>query len=108
MEQRPVEQRPPEGTGRPYAGPEANGREQPPPVHEEPVQAPQPLQELVGRVDRAWNDIGALISRTDQLEATVRRVDRQTIMMVGTLALILYVTRKALVRVEEIAGDGGS
>lgn len=94
-----------EGTGRPYAGPEANGREQAPPVHEEPAQAPQPLQELVGRVDRAWEDIGALISRADQMEATVRRVDSQTIMMIGTLAVILYVTRKALMRVEEL--DGG-
>jgi hypothetical protein len=95
-----------QATGRPYVGPEANGKEQPPPVHEEPAQVAQPFQELVERVDRAWEDIGALISRTDQLEATVRRVDRQVIMTVGTLALILWVTRKALLRVEEIAGDG--
>jgi hypothetical protein len=64
------------------------------------------MQELVAQMERAWSDIGGLISRTDQLEATVRRVDSQTIMMIGTLALVLYVTRKALMRVEEL--DAGS
>jgi hypothetical protein len=80
--------------------------DQPPPLHEEPVQAPQPLQELVVRVDRAWEDIGALISRADQLETTVRRLDRQTIMMVGTLALALWTVRKALVKIEEATATG--
>ena len=94
-------------TGRPFVGPEANGKEQPPPVHDPgPAQVSQPLQELVERVDRAWGDIGTLISRTDQLEATVRRVDRQTIMMIGSLALVLWVTKKALAHVEEL--DAGS
>jgi hypothetical protein len=97
---------PTQATGRPYVGPEANGKEQPPPIHEEPAQVTQPLQELVERVDRAWEDIGALISRTDQLEATVRRVDRQTIMMIGSLALVLWVTKKALAHVEGL--DAGS
>lgn len=90
---------------RELGGGPASGDEQVPPIHEEPQPAPQPMHEMVKQLERAWSDIGALISRTDQLEATVRRIDRQTIMMVGSLALVLYVTRQALAKVQELDGS---
>jgi len=74
------------------------------PVHEEPWQTAQPAQEIVEQLRRARLDIGALIGRTDELEAMVRRIDRQTIMMVGTFAMVIWVVRRALAKVEELGG----
>jgi hypothetical protein len=79
-------------------------RDQPPPVHEVPEQAPQPLQGLVEQVRQGRLDVGALIARTDAIESTVHRVDRQTIMLVGALALVLWSTRQALVKLAELEG----
>ena len=78
--------------------------DQPPPVHEPPEQAPQPLQGLVEQVRRSRLDVGALIARTDAIESTVLRVDRQTIMLVGALALVLWTTRQALAKLVELEG----
>lgn len=76
--------------------------DQPPPVHEAPEQAPQPLQGLVEQVRQGRLDVGALIARTDAIESTVRRVDRQTIMLVGALALVLWTTRQALAKLIDL------
>jgi len=76
--------------------------DQPPPVHEAPEQAPQPIQGLVEQVRQGRLDVGALIARTDAIESTVRRVDRQTIMLVGALALVLWTTRQALSKLIEL------
>jgi hypothetical protein len=76
------------------------------PVHEAPEPEPQPMQEMMRQLTRARKEVGVLVSRLDQVEATVRRLDRQTIMMVGSLALVLYVTRQALTRVQELQVDG--
>lgn len=82
----------------------ANEAQLPPPVHVGPQPIPQPMHELIERIDRAWGDIGTLISRADQLEATIRRVDRQVIMMAGTLALVLYYVTRKLPTVEVDSG----
>ena len=81
--------------------------DQAPPVHEPVEQAPQPMQGLVSKVGKLDLDIGALIARTDAVESTVRRVDRQTIMLVGALALVLWSTRQALAKLVELEGKLG-
>jgi hypothetical protein len=91
-------------------GPAANGStphgEQAPPVHEPPQPSPQPLQELIARLESARGDIGGLISRTDQLEATVRRLDRQVLMSIGILALVLYGVKHLAQQLEELEPGG--
>jgi hypothetical protein len=76
--------------------------DRPPPVHEAPEQTPQPMQGLVSKVGKLDLDIGALIARTDAIESTVRRVDRQTIMLVGALALVLYTTRTVISKLVDL------
>lgn len=91
----------------PFVGPAANGSGEAPPVHEPPpvVPAPQPMQEFAALLEDARGDIGGLISRTDQLEATVRRVDRQVLMTIGILAVVLWGVRQLAGQIEGI--DGG-
>jgi hypothetical protein len=100
-----------EQEGRPYVGPQANGSapphgEQAPPVHEPPQPSPQPLQELIARLESARGDIGGLISRTDQLEATVRRLDRQVLMSIGILAVVLYGVKHLAKQLQELDAGG--
>jgi hypothetical protein len=95
---------------RPFVGPEANGNtphgEQAPPVHEPEQPAPQPMQAMVELLEDARVDIGGLISRTDQLEATVRRVDRQILMTIGVLAIVLYGVKQLAGKLEELDVGG--
>ena len=74
----------------PAAAPNGTG-----PLHE-PDRTPQPsggpviLTDLAGQLSRANDHIGGLISRVDQLETTVRRTDRQILMVIGIMALLLW------------------
>lgn len=100
-----------EQTGRPYVGPEANGStphagEQAPPVHEAPAPAPQPMQALVELLEEGRADIGGLISRTDELEATVKRVDRQVLMTIGILAIVMYGVKQVAGKLQELEAGG--
>lgn len=80
--------------------------EQAPPVHESPPVSPQPMQEIVNQLDRALTDIGGLVSRTDQLEATIRRVDRQVLMMAGTLVIVLWSVKQFAGKLEGLKDAG--
>jgi hypothetical protein len=71
---------------------------------ESPAAEPQPLQELVTMLQRAREDIGGLVARVDQLETTIRRVDRQTIMMAGSLAVILWTVKSILGKLQGLEG----
>jgi hypothetical protein len=39
---------------------------------------------------RALDNVGGLIARVDQLETQLRRIDRQTLMLVGMMALCMW------------------
>lgn len=91
-------------------GPPLSPGPPPPPfaVHHEPEAVAQPMQEVINQLERARQDIGGLISRVDQLETTIRRVDRQTIMMAASLAIILWTVKSIAARLpaaaETVAG----
>ncbi len=82
--------------------------EQAPPVHEPPPVSPQPMQEIVKQLDRALTDIGGLVSRTDQIETTMRRVDRQVIMLAGCLALVLWTVKQFAGKLDELQVEHGA
>ena len=75
----------------------------------EPDQAPppQPASELYEQLEAIGIDVGGLIARVDQLETMVRRVDRQVIMMAGSLAIILWVVKATAVRVQGLQDAAG-
>lgn len=81
--------------------------EQPPPVpvHEPAPSTTQPMQEIVRQLDRALTDIGGLVGRTDQIETSVRRIDRQVLMMAGCLVLVLWSVKQVAGKLE--ASDAG-
>jgi hypothetical protein len=72
-------------------------------------QAPvvQPAAELYDQLEAIGVDVGGLIARVDQLETMIRRIDRQVIMMAGSLALILWVVKATAVRVAELRDASG-
>lgn len=69
--------------------------------------APQPASELYEQLEAIGVDVGGLIARVDQLETMVRRVDRQVIMMAGSLAIILWVVKATAGHVQELRDAGG-
>ena len=76
----------------------------------EPDQAPlppAPASELYEQLEAIGIDVGGLIARVDQLETMVRRVDRQVIMMAGSLAIILWVVKATAVRVQGLQDAAG-
>jgi hypothetical protein len=77
-------------------------------IHQPEPAVAQPMQEIVNQLDTALRDIGGLVSRTDQLEATVRRVDRQILMTIGILAVVLYGVKHLAKQLEQIEVQGGA
>lgn len=69
--------------------------------------AAKPADELYERLEAVGVDVGGLIARVDQLETMVRRIDRQVIMMAGTLAIILWVVKATAGHVRELQDAGG-
>jgi hypothetical protein len=69
--------------------------------------APQAVRELYEQLETIGIDVGGLIARVDQLETMVRRVDRQVIMMAGSLAIILWVVKATAGHVRELQDAGG-
>jgi hypothetical protein len=56
--------------------------------------APVTLEDLAGAASRHTRDIGGLIARMDHLETQARRIDRQVLMMVGMVTVLIYSVRQ--------------
>jgi hypothetical protein len=69
-----------------------------------PERAPS---ELYDQLEAIGVDVGGLIARVDQLETMIRRVDRQVIMIAGSLAIILWVVKQTAMHVGELQDGAG-
>jgi hypothetical protein len=61
------------------------------------------LDDLAHAARNAGRDIGGLISRVDHLETSIRRTDRQVLMMIGMVTVLIYSVRQIAARMPDLA-----
>jgi hypothetical protein len=72
------------------------------------AKGPQPmgggftLDDLTDTVQRLRSDVGGLISRTDQLETMCRRADRQTLMLIGLVSVLMWSVKSIAQKLPEL------
>jgi hypothetical protein len=81
---------------------------QSPPKGPQPSGVPVTLEELQRLVGATTRDVGGMISRLDQLETTVRRTDRQVLMMIGMVSILVWAVKGLAARIPEEVADAAA
>src|SRR5271154_7113238 len=76
---------------------------QSPPKGPQPSGVPVTMEELQRLVGATTRDMGGMISRLDQLETTVRRTDRQVLLMIGMVTVLVWAVKGLAAKIPEVA-----
>lgn len=79
------------------------GEREAPPAEQVPTTAD--VQDAIRMAATCNREVGGMVSRLDQLETRVARIDRQVLMVVGMIAVVMFGVKQLAGKLEELGVD---